>query len=283
MIFKQSTHYHYLVAGLPDLQKDDAKTSTPLESLLVDLNEQLSKEDAKRIFLLFAHYDNVNFLAFLQDKDAVLNPKASLKKSDWEELVHLMQENEQPKDPRLLPYIIEYYQLSQTDEDFLKEIAAEDYLASLYYQYAMQNDNQFLANWFEFNLNLNNLITAINCRKHAINPEKLIVGTSEIAKVLRTSHARDFGISNLFDYADDVLKLMEGSDLLEREKKIDALKWDWLEEHTFFHYFTIEKVMAYVLKLEILERWKFLSFEEGSRIFRELLASMKPEKLKNTI
>lgn len=283
MIFKQSTHYHYLVAGLPEIQKDDAKAITPLEDLLVDLKEQLTKEDAKRIFLLFAHYDNHNFLAYLQNKDAILNPKASLTKSDWEELVHLMQENEQPKDPRLLPYIIEYYQLTQTDEDFLKDIAAEDYLAGLYYNYSMQADNQFLVDWFEFNLNLNNLITAINCRKHGINPEKLIVGNTEIAKILRTSHARDFGIGNLFDYADDVLKLMEESDLLEREKKIDALKWNWLEEHTFFHYFTIEKVMAYVLKLEMLERWKFLSFEEGSKVFRELLASLKPEKLQTTI
>ena len=279
MILKQSTNYYYLVAGLPDLQKDDTKGILPLEELLSEIKSQVSKEDANRIFLLFAHYDNQNLLAYLADKEADLHPKAVLTRMDWEELVHLMREDENPKDSRLLPYMVDFYQLTQTEEDFLKGISAEDYLAGLYYHYGLQSDNKFMHDWFEFNLNLNNLLTAINCRKYAISPEKLIVGENDISKVLRTSHARDFGIGNLFDYTDDVIKLMEENDLLERERKIDALKWDWLEENSFFHYFSIERIMAHLLKVEMLERWKFLSIEEGSKIFRELLASMKPEKL----
>jgi hypothetical protein len=33
--------------------------------------------------------------------------------------------------------------------------------------------------------------------------------------------------------------------------------------------------LAYVLKIEMLERWKPLSVEKGTQIFRELLVGMK--------
>jgi hypothetical protein len=82
-------------------------------------------------------------------------------------------------------------------------------------------------------------------------------------------------MANLFEYTEEVIKLAEDTDLLEREKKIDALKWDWLDEHTFFNYFSIERILAYVLRIEMLQRWRVLSVESGSQIFRELLLSMK--------
>lgn len=47
------------------------------------------------------------------------------------------------------------------------------------------------------------------------------------------------------------------------------------EDSTFFNYFTVEKVLAFVLKMEMIERWKLLSVEKGAKIFRELLVSLK--------
>ncbi|MDD2285330.1 MAG: DUF2764 family protein [Paludibacter sp.] len=274
-IFNQPMNYYCLVAGLPDLQKDDTKGFLSPGDLLAEISPQLSLGDARLFRLLYARYDNANFLSFLRDKEAQLDPFGVLGRTDWEELIRLMQEEDYSRDQRLLPYYIEYFRLSREDEDFLKGISQEDYLAGLYYAYAMQSSNKFVSSWFEFNLNLNNLLTAVFCRKHKINPEKLIVGQNEVAKILRTSHARDYGVGGLFEYTEEVIKLAEEVDLLEREKKIDALKWEWLEEHTFFNYFTIEKVLAYTLRVEMLYRWKMLSFEAGSEIFRNILTSMK--------
>lgn len=273
--FNQQMNYYCLVAGLPDIQKDDTKGFLSPGELMDEIMPQLSTDDALLFRLLYAPYDNANFLLFLRDKEAQSNPTGMLSRSDWEELIKLIHEEENPRDKRLLPYYINYYRRSQEDEDFLKGMSPDDYLAGLYYDYAMQSSNQFVRTWFEFNLNLNNLLTAIFCRKHNINPDKLIVGQTEIAKILKTSHARDYGIGNLFDYTEEVIKLAEEIDLLDREKKIDALKWNWLAEQTFFNYFTIEKVLAYALRVAMLERWKMLSFEAGSAIFRNLLITMK--------
>ncbi|MEA4983069.1 MAG: DUF2764 family protein [Paludibacter sp.] len=268
-------NYYCLVAGLPDLHVEDAKGFLPPEDLRAELIGQLSPADAKLLTLLYARYDNQNFLKYLKQHDAVLNPLGNLRTEDWEELLGLMQEAENPQDSRLLPYFVSYYHYIQEEEHLTNGIAPEDYLSGLYFEYAMKVDNQFLRSWFEFNLNLNNLLTAIACRKHGYDQQKLIIGHNEIARMLRHTHARDFGIGNLFEYTDEVIKAAEEIDLMEREKKIDALKWVWLDEHTFFNYFSVEKVLAFVLKTEMLERWKMLSFEAGAAIFRDLLNSLK--------
>ena len=51
--------------------------------------------------------------------------------------------------------------------------------------------------------------------------------------------------------------------------------WDWLEEHTALDYFNIEYLFAYLCKLEILERWVKLNAEEGEKVFRKLIDSLK--------
>lgn len=270
-------NYYCLVAGLPDLHADDSKGYLSLGELRTELIGQLTPADNKLLSLLYAKYDNQNFLTYLKQRDAVLNPLGNLNTDDWQELLALLQETEIPKDDRLSPYIIDYYHYTQEKENLANGVTLEDYLSGLYFEYAMKVDNQFLREWFEFNLNLNNLLTAIACRTHGIEPQKLIVGKNEISKILSTSHARDYGVGNLFEYTDELIKITEGLDLMEREKKIDALKWHWLEENTFFNYFSIEKVLAFVLKTAMLERWKMLSFEEGSAIFRDLLSSLKQD------
>ena len=268
-------NYYCLIAGLPDIQADDTKALTPLADLKKELSEQLSDMDRDLLNLLFAAYDNRNLLTWLSDKEATLHPAGNLTADDWAELVALMREFEQPKDARLLPYIHTFYSTYNDESRAGNSISNEDYLAGLYYEFAMKSSNRFLQKWFEFNLNINNLLTAIACRKHDFDPKAMIIGQNEISNTIRQSNARDFGLSGMFDQLEVLMRIAEETDLLEREKKIDALKWEWLDENTFFHYFGVEKVLAFVLKVEMLERWRMLSVEKGAQIFRELLAGMK--------
>jgi len=269
--------YYYLIASLPDIQLEDPKGVPSMENLKNDLEEQLSEEDVKLLHLVYAKYDNRNLLFYLQDKNAALNPLGLLQADDWQELISLMGEVEHPNDARLQPYIHRYYQ-AYTDENFSFDgISKEDYLSGLYYEYAMQNKNKFLHDWFEFNLNINNLLAALACRKHGFDPHLFIVGDNEVAQLLRKSNSRDFGLVGVFDEYEAVLKIAEEANLMNREKQIDELKWKWLEEHTFFHYFSIERVLAFVLKCELVNRWKPLSQEKGQKIFRDLLDTLKDD------
>ena len=150
-----------------------------------------------------------------------------------------------------------------------------DRLAALYYAYAMKNANKFVSDWFCLNLNINNMLTAITCRKHGFDKAGYIVGDNEVAQALRTSNARDFGLGDTVDYLPDLWRIAEETDLMVREKKVDLLKWEWLEEHTFFKPFDIESVFAYLLKLEMIERWVMLDKVTGEKTFREIVGAMK--------
>ncbi|MCE5331028.1 MAG: DUF2764 domain-containing protein [Bacteroidales bacterium] len=268
-------NYYCLVAGLPDIQAEDMKSAISMLELKNELLEQLSPSDARLLKLLFSRYDNENLLAFLANKDAVLNPVGNFTSDDWTQLVALMNESENPKDIRLFPYIQKFHSTYSDEKLAAEGVSREDYLATLYFEEAMKSENVFLHNWFEYNLNINNIMTAIACRKHGFDLRSLVIGNNEVAVTIRQSNARDFGLTGMFEHLDLVLRIAEENDLLEREKKIDALKWAWLEENTFFHYFSVEKILAFVLKMEMIDRWKMLSVEKGAKIFRDLLGNLK--------
>lgn len=269
--------YYCLVSGLPDIRQDDSKGLISLKEFRKELEEQLSVEDIKLIRLLFAVYDNENLLAYLSNKEARLNDSGNLSREDWMQLIQLMDEEENPKDARLLSYVLDFYRKFRSEDTEFSAVTAIDYFSGLYYAHALSNEKDFVKSWFEFNLNLRNLLTAYTCRKYNMNPVDYIVGHNEVAGIIKHSHARDFGLTGVMENFEMVLRIAEETDLLEREKKLDALRWNWLEENTFFHYFSIEKVMSFVLKLEMTERWKMLSVEEGSKMFRQMLNEMKKD------
>ena len=74
-----------------------------------------------------------------------------------------------------------------------------------------------------------------------------------------------------------LIKISEITELVEREKKLDALRWNWMEDAIFFDYFTIERIFAFLLKLEMIERWISLDKERGNQLFRSIIESLKNE------
>ena len=139
----------------------------------------------------------------------------------------------------------------------------------------MKAPNPFVAGWFELNLNINNVLTAITCRKYGFDKSLYIVGHNEIAEQIRTSNARDFGLSDAVEYLPELQRIAEETDLYARERKIDLLKWKWLEDQTLFKTFDMERVFAYLLQLEMIERWVNLDKVRGEQTFRELVGAMK--------
>ena len=73
------------------------------------------------------------------------------------------------------------------------------------------------------------------------------------------------------------MKISEITELVEREKKLDTLRWNWMEDATFFDYFTIERIFAFLLKLEMIERWISLDKEIGNELFRKMIQDLKNE------
>ncbi|HBK42427.1 MAG TPA: DUF2764 domain-containing protein, partial [Porphyromonadaceae bacterium] len=152
----------------------------------------------------------------------------------------------------------------------------DDLMASLYMDYGTEVKNSLMSRWFELNLNIGNLLSAIYARKYGLDVARVVVGHNPVAQLIReNANARDFGLSQELEIFDAVVRLSEETDIYERERKMDKFRWDWLEENTVFDYFNIEYIFAYLCKLQMLERWVKLNAEEGERVFRELIAGLK--------
>ena len=67
---------------------------------------------------------------------------------------------------------------------------AEDMLSACYYAYAMNCGNQFVSSWFEFNLNINNILAALAARKYKMDVSQVVVGKTDVSEMIRTSNAQ---------------------------------------------------------------------------------------------
>lgn len=267
--------YYCLVAGLPDISLDDGKLSYSVSDFKAELYPDLSAQDRKLIDLFYLKFDNTAILKLLKNKDTVIEDKGNFSAEELLQLIEAVREGDTPdkKYPSyLVNFVSQYLQLSQ-DELY----RADDLLAALYYSYGMSSNNAFIASWFEFNLNLNNILAALAARKYKLEVSSVIVVATSICEQLRTSNARDFGLNETLEYFEALQRIADIEELVEREKKVDMLKWKWLEDESFFHYFTIERIFVFLMQLEMIERWISLDKEKGNELFRKMIQDLKNE------
>jgi hypothetical protein len=272
-----SKSYYCLVAGLPELTIDDSKLSYTVASFRDELWENLSKADKRLIELFYLKFDNANVLKLMADNEATeIDGRGNYSLEELRELIATLKDGGEVSDSDYPAYLSAFVKesLADTQSDATQR---ENRLAALYYDYGMKAGNRFVRSWFEFNRNVNNVLVALTARKYKWDVAQSIVGESEICDALRTSGARDFGLSAEVDYIEEVIKAAETHDLVEREKRLDTLRWEWMEEQTFFDYFTVERLFVFLAQLEMVERWILLDKERGNRMFRSLIDSLKNE------
>ena len=268
-------NYYYIVASLPELSLEDGRLDYTIDNFRAEYYTEFSLKDRKLIDLLYLRIDNINVLKLLRDKDAQITKRGVYSVVELTNYISDLKEGN-TIDDNLFPLYLSNYitsYSSMTDDILLQE----NYLATLYYEYAMNCGNAFVSSWCEFNLNINNILSALIARKYKWNAASYIVGNTMVSEALRTSNARDFGLSAEIDIFESLNRISEVEDLAEREKKIDLMKWEWMEDASFFNYFTIERIFVFLLKLEMIERWIALDKEKGNVLFRKLIDSLKNE------
>jgi hypothetical protein bfra3_11191 len=268
--------YYYLVAGLPELTLEDSKLSYTVADFKTEIYPGISSSDQKLIDLFYLKFDNANVLKLLEDKEAVIDLRGNFSAEELIEYIGVIKEGGEVH-PNDFPSYISVFISDYFNTPAESAVLHEDHLAALYYEYAMKCGNKFIASWFEFNLTINNILVAFTARKYKWDIAQNIVGDTEVCEALRTSGARDFGLSGEVDCLEQLVKISEITELVEREKRLDSLRWDWMEEATFFNYFTIERIFAFLLQLEMIERWISLDKEKGNQLFRSIIDTLKDE------
>lgn len=268
------SNYYSFVAGLPDVSLETIQSSLTVAGLKEEFYREISSKDQQLLNLFFLQYDNANILSLLKDKEATINPNGVYPLEDWQEYIKEVQEVDNPQVSDIPSYFAEFILAYLNEQPLFENLLWEDQLSVLYYDYAIKKGTPFISEWFLLNLNLNNILSGLKARELKMDLQTVIVGDNEVADALRTSSQMDFGLNQLIEYYPQILRINEEPHLQEREYKLDLFKWNYLEEQTFFEYFSIDKVFAYLLQVNMIERWMQLDVEKGKLFFNKMVQEM---------
>ncbi len=260
-------NYYYLVAGLPDIILDQKKLGLSIAEFREELSNHLHPDDYKLVELLFLHSDNHNLLNLLLKSDDDFEESGKYSRDVLEEEI---------KEPASLPdYMQKLITAYKSETPVFEGLPWEDQLTWLFYNYLGSCSNKFLREWFEFDLNLKNIVAGFNTRKHKLKGDKYFIGDNFVVQAVRKSTLKDFGLGNDFEHMERLITIQENENLLEREKAMDTMRWDFLDDRNTFNYFTIEVLLAYVIKLQMVQRWLEMDYETGKEMFRKLLDQLE--------
>jgi len=262
-----SRNYYYLVAGLPDIVLEQSKLSVSLSDFKEELKAHLHPDDYNLLETLFLPADNKNLLNLVLKNIVEFDDTGKYTLDQLEEEI---------KEPGILPeYLKTFVNQFKTSQPLNPDMTWEDQLNSLYFDHVEIVENEFLRTWFAFERDINNILTGLTARRHKFPAENLLIGDNTVTNAIRKSNARDFGLTAEFPFVEKLIQINENTNLLEREKAIDQLKWNFIDELNTFNYFSIEVILGFVIKLEMVERWLKLDKKTGEEMFRQLVKDLE--------
>ncbi len=263
--------YFYLIAGLPGLAVTDTHLPLTAKAFLDDMKNKTGMKDFELVCWLYYTRDNSNLLSILFNKNSLPQLEGCY---SFHELKKGIDGN------FLLPgYINDFISSFKENKNHYTEAEWESKLTEAYFKEAMKTGNKFLSQWLEFELNLKNLLLLMDNRKQPLPFPEIILDSNEMAALMKQNPTADFSTQPSIDFMSQVIKIIEIENIIDREKKIDILRWKKLEEMTFFKYFTIEAILSFIIKLMIIERWAMLKQEAGKDFLPSMLRAFT-EKIK---
>ena len=142
--------------------------------------------------------------------------------------------------------------------DFLVRSFSDENLTEDFYREALAHGNSFIREYFAFDLKVRNAKV-----RHLNTALSRPAGQDEI--VLSEEEEEEDGFARIFS----------GKDIIAREKAVDNLYWEKLDELSLMHYFDMNVIMAFILKLRIVNRWNLLDEAAGREMFRKLVEEVR--------
>lgn len=271
-------NYYFLVAGLPEIDFDRPRECPSFSDFTALAKEQLTPSDIL-LFEKIQHTIDIPNLAILLEKvEGPFTEGGLYEKETLREGIH---------NPDIFPpYMRKVIEAWHADIPVFHNITWEDQLHWLFYEAMEEAGNRFLERWFAFELTLNNLLAVMSCSEFNVPIERrmaerientcaqAVITRNEAAEAIVKSSTPDFSLSPIFPLASHILSL-DRRDVENFEKIIDRIRWDWLDEETAHNYFDIDFILAYGLKIRILDRWKRLTPEAGKERLEALLHSLE--------
>lgn len=270
------TEYFTLVASLKEYALDADAKGFDARAIVTEILEGVNAADERQVRLLFGYHDCENLLALRAGRSA-FNALGNLSREELEE---------ESKSPRRLPEALGRVIRAYADpegEDAETVDTAQPFdktLFAAYYALCERQGCRFLREWSAFDRNLRNVAAAVTARAAGRPVEEVTVGEGDIVEQLQRSSAADFGLRGELPYIDAVIAAVnDEANLVEKEHKIDLLRWNEAQEIATFDYFDINAILSYLVRIGLMARWTRLDAARGREMFERLIAELDGREL----
>lgn len=273
-----SRNYYSLVAGLREYALDADTKGFDAKGIVEEILDGVCASDASEVRLLYGYYDCENILALRAGRSAH-NPLGNLSREELE------QELKAPSRlPQGIARVVKAYADPEGEEAEEVDTSRrfETTLFAAYYDACRRSRSRFLRAWSEFDRTLRNVMAALAARAASRPVEEVVVGGGDVAEQLQRSSAADFGLRGELPFIDSVIAAMnDEANLMEKERKIDLVRWEEASELATFDYFNINAILSYLVRINIVARWVRLDAARGREMFNRLLAELDGKELIN--
>lgn len=269
-------NYYSLVAGLREYALDADTKGFDAKEIVAEIMEELSAGDAASLRLMYGYYDCENIIALRAGRSAY-NPLGNLSREELaEELIS-------PKRlPEAMARVIRAYADAESEDAEGLDLSRsfEKALLTAYYEECAKSKCRFLREWSEFDRTLRNVSAAIVAREAGRSIDSVTIGGGDVVEQLQRSSAADFGLRGEVAYVDAVITAVnDEQNLVEKEHKIDLVRWEQASELASFDYFNINAILSYLAKINIVARWALLSPKRGREMFERIMAELDGKEL----
>ncbi len=152
--------------------------------------------------------------------------------------------------------------LSEKDQELVELMEAgfdESTLGADFYAKAAESKNRFIREYFDFDGRLRNMKVNYLAKRLGKNGEDFMVELPEAD----------------FEEARQVEEILADADFVEREQKMDELKWEKASDIARMDYFNMNAILAFLVKAKTVQRWAELDATKGQEMFKKLVQEIR--------
>lgn len=152
--------------------------------------------------------------------------------------------------------------LSEKDQklvELMEEGFDENTLGADFYAKVAENKNSFIREYFDFDGRLRNMKVEYLAKRLGKNGEEFMVELPEA----------DFEEEKL------IQDILADADFVQREQKMDELKWEKASDIARMDYFNMNAILAFMVKAKTVQRWAELDPAKGEEMFRKLVKEIR--------
>ncbi len=258
--------YYYLISSLPDLSIGMDTKQIDFEKTFDLIQRNLTPED-NELFQYLIYPNDISTLLSILFHEYHQLPLFLLKK------VAVYSEEE----------VREYRFFKSNFPDFLNDFLVEnearfptmtmqemeEKLMANFYEEVANLNNPFITEYFHFLKKLKNLGAAFNYSAYKFLSAPLIKDSERLVGQIGPNSSPTATLTKDYPYVEEFVKVLSGGKPEKIENFIDRILWDFLEDNNKSS-FSREEVFTYTLKLQMIQRWSLLDFNEGSKRFKKL-------------